>query len=120
MSLDPARKQQPWIVLLPSLTSTDGMRTLVDPNVIDPTGRTAFDWFVPSPDGGKLAVSLSEGGSESGTLHVYDVATGKETGAMGRSGRSRRRALRKGACSESLWTTPRSPRPGRCWTSARA
>ncbi|MFI5197565.1 MAG: prolyl oligopeptidase family protein [Thermoanaerobaculia bacterium] len=80
VSLDPARKQQPWIVLLPSLTSTDGMRTLVDPNVLDPTGHTAFDWFVPSPDGGKLAVSLSEGGSESGTLHVYDVATGNETG----------------------------------------
>ncbi len=80
VSLDPARKQQPWIVLLPSLTSTEGMRTLVDPNVIDPTGHTAFDWFVPSPDGGKLAVSLSEGGSEAGTLHVYDVATGKETG----------------------------------------
>jgi prolyl oligopeptidase len=78
--LDPARKQQPWIVLLPSLTSTEGMRTIVDPNVIDPTGHTAFDWFVPSPDGEKLAVSLSEGGSEAGTLHVYDVATAKETG----------------------------------------
>lgn len=80
MSLDPARKQQPWIVVLPSLKSTEGMRTLVDPNLIDPTGRTAFDWFVPSPDGSKLAVSLSEGGSEAGTLHVYDVATAKETG----------------------------------------
>ena len=78
--LDPARKQQPWIVLLSSLTSTEGMRTLVDPNVIDPTGHTAFDWFVPSPDGSKLAVSLSEGGSEAGTLHVYDVATARETG----------------------------------------
>jgi prolyl oligopeptidase len=77
---DPARKQQRWIVLLPSLTSSDGMRTLVDPNVIDPSGHTSFDWFVPSPDGSKLAVSLSEGGSEAGTLHVYDVATGSETG----------------------------------------
>jgi prolyl oligopeptidase len=77
---DPARKQQPWIVLLPSLTSTEGMRAVVDPNVIDPTGHTAFDWFVPSPDGGRLAVSLSEGGSEAGTLHVFDVVTGKETG----------------------------------------
>ncbi len=80
--LDPARKQQPWIVLLPSLTSTEGMRTLVDPNVLDPTGHTTFDWFVPSPDGSKLAVSLSEGGSEAGTLHVYDVATGVETGDL--------------------------------------
>jgi prolyl oligopeptidase len=77
---DPARKEQPWIVLLPSLTSTEGMRTLVDPNAIDPTGHTAFDWFVPSPDGSKLAVSLSEGGSEAGTLHVYDVATAEQTG----------------------------------------
>src|ERR1700730_16052021 len=33
---DPAHKKQPWIVLLPSLTSSEGMRTLVDPNVIDP------------------------------------------------------------------------------------
>jgi len=77
---DPARKQQPWIVLLPSLTSAEGMRAIVDPNVLDPSGHTSFDWFVPSPDGGRLAVSLSEGGSEAGTLHVYDVATGKETG----------------------------------------
>jgi prolyl oligopeptidase len=79
---DPARKQQPWIALLPSLTSTEGIRTLVDPNVIDPAGHTAFDWFVPSPDGSKLAVSLSQGGSEAGTLHVYDVATGVETGDL--------------------------------------
>jgi prolyl oligopeptidase len=77
---DPAKKQQPWIVLLSSLESLDGMRTLFDPNTLDPSGRTTFDWFVPSPDGGKLAVSISSGGSESGTLHVFDVATGKETG----------------------------------------
>ncbi|HEX7615465.1 MAG TPA: prolyl oligopeptidase family serine peptidase [Thermoanaerobaculia bacterium] len=77
---DPARKQQPWIVLLPSLTSTEGMRAIVDPNALDPSGHTSFDWFVPSPDGASLAVSLSEGGSEAGTLHVYDVATGRETG----------------------------------------
>jgi len=77
---DPAKKQQPWIVLLPSLSSTEGMRAIVDPNALDPSGHTSFDWFVPSPDGSRLAVSLSEGGSESGTLHVFDVGTGKETG----------------------------------------
>ena len=77
---DPAKKQQPWIVLLPSLARTEGMRALVDPNALDPSGHTSFDWFVPSPDGSRLAVSLSEGGSESGTLHVFDVATGRETG----------------------------------------
>ena len=77
---DPARRQQPWIVLLPNLATTDGMRAVVDPNALDPSGRTAFDWFVPSPDGGRIAVSLSQGGSEEGTLHVFDVATGRETG----------------------------------------
>ena len=77
---DPAHRQQPWIVVLPSLASTDGMRTIVDPNVVDPSGHTAFDWFEPSPDGSRIAVSLSRGGSEEGTLHVFDVETGRETG----------------------------------------
>jgi prolyl oligopeptidase len=33
---------------------------------------------VPSGDGTKVAVSLSENGSEDGTLHVYDVGSGEE------------------------------------------
>ena len=35
---------------------------------------------MPSPDGKLVAVSLSENGSEDGTLHLFDVATGKEIG----------------------------------------
>ena len=46
--------------------------------MIDKKGTTAIDWFFPSPDGKLVAVSLSEGGSESGDVHVYDVATGKQ------------------------------------------
>src|SRR5437016_3842849 len=38
---------------------------------------TAIDWFVPSLDGKHVAVSLSKGGSEDGTLHFYETATGK-------------------------------------------
>ncbi len=42
--------------------------------VLDPTAggdrHRSIDWFVPSPDGTKLAVSISEGGSEAGTLHL--------------------------------------------------
>ena len=38
----------------------------------------AIDFFVPSRDGKLVAVSLSEGGSEEGTLHIYEVATGKK------------------------------------------
>ena len=57
-------------------------RVIVDPNTLDPTGAAAIDWFGPSPDGAKLAVSLSARGSEDGSLHVFDVATAKETGEV--------------------------------------
>ena len=55
-------------------------RVVVDPNVIDPSGETNIDFFVPSPDGERVAVSLSEHGTEDGTLHVYDVASGEVVG----------------------------------------
>jgi prolyl oligopeptidase len=37
----------------------------------------AINYFQPSPDGTKVAVGLSEGGSENAQLTVIDVATGK-------------------------------------------
>lgn len=55
-----------------------GERVIVDPNVLDPTGKTTIDFFVPSPDGRLVAVSLSKNGTESGDVHVFEVATGKE------------------------------------------
>jgi prolyl oligopeptidase len=74
---DPA-KQQPSLVTM-ALSADPATRTaLLDPNAMDPGGHIAIDWYVPSPDGTKVAVSLSKNGSEDGTLHVYDVATGKE------------------------------------------
>lgn len=74
---DPA-KQQPSIVVMDANADPKSMRTLLDPNVLDPSGHTAIDWFVASPDGTKVGVSLSKNGSEDGTLHIYDVMTGKE------------------------------------------
>jgi prolyl oligopeptidase len=53
-------------------------RVVFDPNVYDATGSTAIDWFVPSIDGKLVAICLSEGGSEQGTLHFFEVDTGKE------------------------------------------
>lgn len=73
-------KQQPFIVVLKSPDDLSGERTLVDPNELDKTGGTAFDWFIPSPDGKYLAVSLSKGGSESGDVHIFRVEDGKPTG----------------------------------------
>ncbi len=76
---DPA-KQQPMLVTLDATANPASRKTLLDPNTLDPKGLTAIDWFVPSGDGTKLAVSLSKNGSEDGTLYVYDVATGKQIG----------------------------------------
>jgi prolyl oligopeptidase len=73
-------KQQTMIARLTPQADPAQARIIVDPNALDSTGNTEIDWFVPSPDGRKLAVSLSTGGSEDGTLHIFDVATGHETG----------------------------------------
>lgn len=76
---DPAR-QQPLLVLLRSPDAPGQAREVIDPNRLDPSGKTALDFFVPSLDGKKVLASLSVGGTESGDLHVFDVATGKPIG----------------------------------------
>lgn len=72
------RAQQPTIVRLNAAGNPASATTVLDVNRLDPSGHTAIDWFVPSPDGSRIAVSLSKGGSEDGTLHVFDTASGKE------------------------------------------
>lgn len=75
---DEPPKQQPFLVVRGGLEQGNPSRTLVDPNVLDATGKTTIDWFVPSRDGKWVAVSMSSGGSESGDVHVFEIATGKE------------------------------------------
>ena len=70
-------RQQPFLVALDDLDDTTGERVVVDPDAIDPSGETTIDWFVPSPDGRRVAVSLSEHGTEDGSLHVVDVESGE-------------------------------------------
>src|SRR5215469_3876440 len=70
-------KQQPLLVTLASADDLKSERVVLDPNVRDAKGTTAIDWFVPSLDGKYVAISLSKGGSEDGTLHFYETATGK-------------------------------------------
>jgi prolyl oligopeptidase len=76
MKFQPPKQQQ----LLVTFASADDLKSekiVLDPNVLDAKGTTAIDWFVPSLDGKYVAVSLSQGGSEDGTLHFYETATGK-------------------------------------------
>src|SRR5579872_1011281 len=70
--------EQPMLVTLKSADDPASERVIVDPNKIDAKGGTEIDFYVPSLDGKRVAVSLSKGGSESGDLHFFDVATGRE------------------------------------------
>lgn len=71
-------KQQPFLVVMDSPLRPESARVLVDPNQMNAKGTTAIDWYVPSPDGKLVAVSISEGGSESGNLHIFEVASGRQ------------------------------------------
>jgi prolyl oligopeptidase len=70
-------KQQPMLVTLASAEDLKSEKMVLDPNALDAKGTTAIDWFVPSRDGKFVAISISKGGSEDGTLHIYETATGK-------------------------------------------
>src|SRR5262249_12937002 len=68
----------PLLVALTSVDDTKSEKVIVDPNQLNPKGTTAIDLYVPSLDGRLIAVSLSDNGSEDGSVHVFEVATGKE------------------------------------------
>ena len=70
-------KEQPFLISLKSVERADDVQIVLDPNALDKKGKTAIDFYVPSHDGKLVAVALSEGGSEEGTLHIYETATGK-------------------------------------------
>jgi prolyl oligopeptidase len=71
-------KQQAMLVALQSADDTASEKVVVDPNTMSEAGSIAIDFYVPSVDGKLVAVSLSKGGSEDGTGHVFEAATGKE------------------------------------------
>ena len=55
--------EQPLLVLLESAEDLASERVLLDPNELDPSGKTTIDFYEPSLDGQLVAVSLSENGS---------------------------------------------------------
>ncbi len=72
--------QQPFLVSVSDLGDLADEKVLVDPNALDAGGKTTIDFFAPSPDGSKVAVSLSKDGTERGTVFVYETDRGKELG----------------------------------------
>lgn len=71
-------KQQPFLIVMNSPDAPQEARVLVDPNEIDAAGTTSIDWYVPSPDGRLVAVSMSHAGTEVGDVHLFETASGRE------------------------------------------
>jgi prolyl oligopeptidase len=69
-------KEQRELVVMASPEKAGEAKLILDPAAGGDKTRY-FDWFSPSPDGTKIAVSLSTGGSEAGSLHILDL-DGKE------------------------------------------
>lgn len=69
--------QQPWLITLKSPDDLSSEHVVLDPNLLGKPGSTTIDFAVPSHDGKRVAMSLSENGSEDGTLFIYDTASGK-------------------------------------------
>lgn len=69
-------RQQPFLVSLESPYDLETERLVFDPNEYDPSGNTAIDFYSPSLDGQLVAISLSEGGSEDGSVYLFEVETG--------------------------------------------
>lgn len=69
-------KQQDMLVTLRSVDDPGSKHVVLDPGQVDPTNSTAIQFFEPSLDGSKVAVSLAAGGQLVGPISVYDVANG--------------------------------------------
>src|SRR5579859_3920415 len=70
-------KNQPMLVVMNFAGDRGSERVLLDPNAVNAKATTAIDFYKASLDGRYVAVSLSENGSEDGSAHVIEVATGK-------------------------------------------
>ena len=75
-------KQQPFLLVMNWPSDPSSAKVLVDPNELDAQGSTAIDWYMPSPDGKLVAVSLSKRGSEAGDVHLFDAKSGHATGEI--------------------------------------
>jgi len=51
---------------------------VIDPNTLSPDGSISMAQWIPSRDGRLLAYGLSEGGADWRTVHVRDIAAGKD------------------------------------------
>ncbi|HET9990213.1 MAG TPA: prolyl oligopeptidase family serine peptidase [Kofleriaceae bacterium] len=68
--------EQPVLIVMTDPDHATAAKVVLDPISADHP-RRSFDWYKPSPDGSKVAIAESDGGSEVADVHIVDVA-GKE------------------------------------------
>ncbi len=67
---------------------TDEPWTLVDPNEWSDDGTVSLGWYVPSPDGDRVAYGVAADGDEQHDICVVDVETGESTTEVPSAGRT--------------------------------
>jgi prolyl oligopeptidase len=70
--------QHYYLVRYSSLEDASTEKIIVNVDEIDKEHLTEIEYYTPSPDGKLVAVSLSEKGSESGDLFIFDSETGEK------------------------------------------
>jgi prolyl oligopeptidase len=71
-------REQPELVVMDDPAAPQAARVVLDATALPGGALNAIDWYEPSPDGTLVAVSLSQGGSEAGDVHILRVDGGGE------------------------------------------
>ena len=74
---DSAPKPQPFIVRVDATGDPESEKVIFDPEDLDESGGTSVQWFRVAPDGRKIAIALTTGGSEVADVHILDTESGK-------------------------------------------
>ena len=74
-------RPQAFLVELSSMDAEAEARVIFDPTAGD-DDLMHMDWFVPSPDGTHVAISVSRAGTESGDVRILDVETLEQVDAI--------------------------------------
>jgi prolyl oligopeptidase len=53
-------------------------RLVIDPNALSPDGSVSLGEYAPSPDGRLIAYTLSQGGADWRSVHVREIASGRD------------------------------------------
>lgn len=73
-------KAGPRLVVFSSPEVISSERTILDTTTFVSGKVFQIDWYSVSPDGKRVGLALSTGGSEDGSLYVVDTASGRQVG----------------------------------------